>query len=500
MGYEAIRCEKIVKRFPGVVALKGVDFSLNYGEVHVIVGENGAGKSTLVKILTGVLRPDSGTILVKGRRFDYLTPREARRLGVFLTQQEAALYPNLSIKENILLSLRSVKRFMWKNSLDREHLEILDKIGLSADPSVKVRELSVGEQQLLQVAISIILGADILFFDEPTSSLSISEIDSLFKVIRQLKSEGKAIAFITHHLNEVFEIGDRVTVLRDGFKIATKSVGEVDLKELVSLATGKSVEEVYVEKPLRRGEKPVLEIEDLSTKPANARSTSLRSISLKLYEGEILAVLGLLGAGKTELGKAIIGLEERVSGRIKVDGREVNIKSPHDAKKHGIFYLPENRRTEGLVHIMSLKDNIALPSITKISRSGFFRVAPREEAIARRWVERLKITTPSIYTKVESLSGGNQQKVIIAKFLETRPRILIFDEPTIGIDVAAKAEIRGILRELSEQGISILLLTSDIDEAISLADRIAILSKGRIVGVFRRDEIPRSKIMEMLGS
>jgi ribose transport system ATP-binding protein len=497
----AVKAVNLTKTFPGVVALNNIDFDVMYGEVHAVVGQNGAGKSTLVKVLNGIHPPDRGEIYVDGRQVRIRSPADAKRHGITLVHQEIMVYPNLTVAENIFVSKLSRGRasgfVVSKRELDDYASKYLKMVGLDVDPSTKLRDLGVGEQQLVQIARALAEDAKVICLDEPTSALTPGEVERLFSVIRDLKSRGRAIVYITHYIDEVFRIADRVTVLRDGVKVATKRVSETSASEVVSLMLGRSLSEFYAYKPAAEtAGHPLLVVKNLSTQPTRPSEVPLRNISFELMRGEVLGVLGLLGSGKTELAKSLIGMQRVVSGEVWVEGRRVEIRSPLDAARLGIFYLPENRRLEGIVPLMSVKDNILLPSIDLVAR--FVRKSALEEAIAGEWVRRLNIKTPSLYTKVSNLSGGNQQKVVIAKALARRSRILIFDEPTMGIDIGAKVEIRRIIARLSEEGHSIILATSDVDEALTLSDKILVLYKGEVKGYLRRGEVGRDKVVKLM--
>lgn len=499
-----LKTEGIVKKFPGVIALKGIDFDLYRGEIHAIVGQNGAGKSTFVKILNGIYTADQGRIFINGREIKIRKPIDAKRNGITLVHQEITLIPHLSIAENIFLAkIPSINKpiiFLSKKEIESFARKYLELLNLRIDPWIKVKELSVGEQQLVQIARALAENANIICLDEPTSALTPAEVDHLFRILKDLKGSGKSIIFITHHIDEVFRIADRVTILRDGEKIATLEVSKVDPYKIVELMLGREPSQFYItrEKVLREKEKPILVVKNLSTIPEKIRGIGLNNISFELFTGEILGVIGLLGAGKTELGKALIGLEKVVSGEIFIDGKKVSIRNPFDALKHGLYYLPENRRVEGLVLTLTVRENIILSALKRVTKFMGLRDINAEKRIALEWIKKLNIVTPSTETKAMNLSGGNQQKVIIAKALVAKPRILIFDEPTMGIDVGAKVEIRKIVSNLAKQGLSIILMSSDIDEVLALADRILVLYKGSQVALMPNKDLTRDIIMDLM--
>ncbi len=504
MVENVLKAENIVKKFPGVVALDHVTFDLKKGEVHGLVGQNGAGKSTFVKILNGIYNPDEGRIILHGKEVVIKNPMEAKKLGITLVHQEVMLVPHLTVAENILLGKMPLKsKFLvdWAAVFDYTE-KVLKELGANIDPRLKVKELSVGEQKLVQVARALADKAQILCFDEPTTALTPMEKDSLFEVIRRLKNAGKSVIYITHYIDEIFDICDRVTVLRDGKKIATETVSEIKPEEVVKMMLGREVSSFYVAKKKRITEiankKPLLVVNNLSTIPEKAHEVALKNVSFKLYKGEILGVVGLLGAGKSELGKALFGIEKIVTGRIQMKGKDITIKSPLDALKYGILYAPENRQVEGLIPEMSVKENITITTLNEISKFLGIIDMKKEREISLKWVKDLNIVTPSLNAKVSNLSGGNQQKVVIAKILQTKPKIIIFDEPTMGIDVGAKVEIRRIIANLSEQGISVILLSSDVEEVLSLADRIIVMVKGRVTREMVNKGISKDEIISLI--
>ena len=505
---KVLQTKGIVKKFPGTIALKGVDFDLDPGEVHVLVGQNGAGKSTFLKIINGILTPDEGEIYVNGTKVSIESPAKAKKLGITLTHQEATLTPNLTIAEYVFLTTRiSRKSFtLLKNSelveLSKKYLEF---IGLSVNPTTKIKDLRAAEKQLVQVARALAEGSRVICMDEPTSALTKTETLHLFDVVRELKKKGVSVILVTHKIDEVFEIGDRVTVLRDGERVGTFQVQEISSEKLVELMIGKPLTEFYevgvrVRAKAELQAKPLLEVRDLYTTPSLPIEVPLKGISFTLYKGEVLGVVGLLGAGKTELGKALIGMEKITRGEIYVEGKRVKISGPVDARKYGIFYLPEDRNKEGLVLLLPVRDNIVLPSITSISKLRLLRDLRREHEIASQYIRRLRIVTPSPEVRVDNLSGGNKQKVVIAKALETRPKILVLDEPTFGIDIGAKIEIRKLIAELAKGGYGVILLSSDIDEVLALSDRVLVLKDGVQVGLYAREELDRDKLIKLLGA
>jgi ribose transport system ATP-binding protein len=408
--------------------------------------------------------------------------------------------PNLSIAENIFISYFRLSKGVDKKYLIDEAKKYLELVGLKVNPSTKVKDLRIVEQQLIQFARALAENAKIICVDELTSALSPLETKHIFDLMRELKKE-KSFIFITHRIEEVFQIADRVTVLREGMKILTKYITETSLNEVVSAMLGRDPGELYVYKKRNQEiyhSNPILKVVNLTTIPSKASEVQLKNISFDLYKGEILGVTGLLGAGKSELGQALVGMQKIASGKIILEGREIKIKSPKDAKNYGIFYLPEDRRRLGIISLLNIAENIVLPKAIDISKLGILRDIEIENKIADIWIKKLSIYTPSIKFKVGNLSGGNQQKIIVAKALELRPKILIFDEPTFGIDIGTKAEVRKIISSLPLQGFSIILLSSDVDEVLSLSDRIMVLSGGRIVKIMDNINLKREDVIELL--
>ncbi len=428
---------------------------------------------------------------------------DAKKYGITLIHQETMTIPNLSIAENIFISRLKIARYLDIDKLVEEAKKYLEIVGINKDPKTKVKELRVAEQQLVQFARALAEDARIICVDELTSALNPLEVKHVFDVMREFKDKGKSFIFITHRINEVFSIADRITVFRDGFKVLTKNVFDTNPDEVVKAMVGRSMEELYVvkEKKLEKTvEEPILKVVNLTTAPVSYSETPLKNISFELYENEILGVVGLLGAGKTELGKALIGMQKIISGEIYMHGKRVKIRNPIEARKYGIVYLPEDRKKEGVVAPLSVADNILISVLARKSVLSYIREKQKND-IASKWVKELGIVTPSTKSKVINLSGGNQQKVIIARSLEANAKIFIFDEPTFGIDIGAKAEIRRLIKNLVEErkGIAIILLTSDVDEALSLSDKIMILRNGEMVRILPNINLDRDHIVNLLG-
>lgn len=484
-----LEMRQIIKTFPGVLALNKVDFDLKNGEVHILVGENGAGKSTLMKILSGAYRQDSGQIMLDGQYIKIHHPKNAQDLGISTIYQEFNLIPHLSVAANIFLGRepQRVIGFIDRLKLHDNTSQILGELGLAVDPSVQVRRLNVAQQQMVEVAKALVFQAKILIMDEPTSALTSSEIDTLFDTINRIKERGVGIIYISHRLEELFRIGDRVTVLRDGNLVGTYDIGEVDKDELVRLMANRELKEYFPRVNSEAGEK-VLEVSNLNIQ------SKLNNISFYLKRGEILGIAGLLGAGRTELARAIFGVDSIDSGFIKIAGESKNIKSPAIAIKLGIGFLTEDRKNLGLILSLSVKDNISLPNLNNLSRYGLLRRTSEKE-LARKFTDELNIKTPTIYQKVVNLSGGNQQKVVLSKWLAHQTDILIFDEPTRGIDVSSKVEIYNLMNRLKAQGVGIIMISSELLEVQGISDRILVMYAGRIVAEYASGEATQELIL-----
>jgi ribose transport system ATP-binding protein len=481
--------DSITKIYPGVVALNGVSFRVKRGEVHALVGENGAGKSTLIKVLSGAVKPDSGFITVDGKSMSYLEPREAIELGIAVIYQEFNLIPYLTVAENIFLGNEDLKHMLIddRRMINRTR-ETLERLGIEINPKARVRDLSVAYQQMVEIAKAVSKKVDILVMDEPTAPLSKKEVDSLFKLIETLRNQGISIIYISHRLDEVFKVADRVTVLRDGYYIDTLDVERTDKKHLISLMVGREIGEAFPEGGYTQDER-VLEVKHLY-------GQRFKNISLHLNRGEILGIAGLVGAGRSEVGRAIFGADATVSGKIFMDGKEVKINSPKDAIRLGIGLLPEDRKLQGILLKLSVKHNISLAALHLFLRHGLISSRKETRAVIGL-VKSLEVKTPFIDQRTDFLSGGNQQKVVLAKWLATKSKILIFDEPTRGIDVGAKQEIYELMRQLTKNGISIIIISSEMPELIGMSDRIIVLCKGELRGELQGCEATQSKVLEM---
>lgn len=479
-----LRAKRIVKNFGGVKALREVDFDLFSGEVHALVGENGAGKSTLIKILTGVLEPDSGEIEYLGKKVRIRTPREAHEMGIVAVYQEPLIYGHLSVVENIFLGNELKKKngnIDW--SRERKVTEELLR-SLDVDPyfiDEPMGSLSTGLQQLALIAKALNYNAKVIIFDEPTAILTEHEAQRLFSIIHKLKDKGVGIIYISHRLEELPHVADRITIMRDGKVMGNFQMNEVSRSKIVELMAGKALIEEIQRVPPEYTD-VVLEIENLNKKGL------YQDISFKLYRGEILGFSGLVGSGRSEVMQTIFGLIKPDSGKIKVNGRAVNIKDPSIAMKLGIAYIPEDRGTQGLFRALPISFNITIPIVEQLVKIFGMLDNSREEEISKKYLNWLQIKAPSIYTRVNNLSGGNQQKVLLAKWLATDPKILILDEPTRGVDVAVKSQIHSEIVRLAESGLSIIVVSSELPEIIKLSDRVIVMHEGKITGRFDKKE------------
>jgi ribose transport system ATP-binding protein len=480
----------MTKSFPGVRALEDVQLDLRPSEVHALVGENGAGKSTLVKILSGVYQADRGAIWLSGAPVQILNPAHAQVLGISPVHQELQLEPYLSVAENIFLGRQPTGRFgvVDHRRMHREARRLLDSLGVAIDPAAAIESISIAQRQIVAIARAVLSTARVIIFDEPTSALTERETALLFGMITKLRETGIGIIYISHRLEEIFRLCDRVTVLRDGRYIATKSVAETDRLELIGLMIGRDISDLFRKEaaPIRE---TVLEVRRLS------RKGLLHDISFSLRRGEIVGLAGLVGAGRTDLARAIFGDITFDFGEIVVAGKTISRHhSPRRAIAAGIALVPEDRKEQGLVLGLSVRQNISLATLPALSRLAFIG-ASEEERLARSYIELLTIKTPSIDQKALYLSGGNQQRVVLGKWLATQPKVLIVDEPTRGIDVRAKASIHGLLCDLAKQGVAILMISSDLPEILAMSDRILVMHRGRITGELSAREATQEGVM-----
>jgi len=484
----------VSKEFPGVKALNNVHFDLGEGEVHAIVGENGAGKSTLMKILSGIYKKDSGEIIYKGKSVNIPNPFEAQKLGISIIHQELNLMPHLTVAENIFIGREDRFPggiFLNNSKLVSATIELLKELDLNLNPNDIVGELSIAKQQMVEIAKAVSYRGSVIIMDEPTSSLTPAETDALFKIIRSLKAAGKGVVYISHRLEELEKITDRITVLRDGEYVKTLKTSETDIPEVISLMVGRKVEQDQRPQNRSIGKEIVLKVEGLSD------LRLLKDISFDLRKGEILGFAGLMGAGRTELARAIMGADPKSSGRITLNGTEVKIKQPSDAVAAGIGYLSEDRKRFGLLLNQDVTFNVVLSSIPRFSNKFGFLKVKSAAGITRDVIAQLRVRTPSERQFLKNLSGGNQQKVVIAKWLTRDCEVLIFDEPTRGIDVGAKDEIYRLLTGLAEEGKSIIMISSELPEVLRLSDRIAVMCDGRLTGIIDNKDANQNVIMEL---
>lgn len=486
-----LKLEKITKSFPGVIALDNVSFEIKRGEVHVLIGENGAGKSTLMKILSGVYKQDRGRIILDGEEVIFNNPKEAQKSGISIIFQEFSLIPYLNAVENIFLGREIVnKGYLQKKQMASEAQKLLQELGIDIDLKTPVYKLSVAEQQFIEIAKAIAIKAKVLILDEPTATLTNKEIKTLFKMISKLKEKGVTMIYISHHLDEAFEIGDRLSCLRDGRYVGTKAMSEVTKKEIIRMMVGRDIADTY---PARKNK---LQPDDFILEVVNLqRKNHSNKLSFNLRRGEILGVAGLVGSGRTEMIRALIGADPVEYKEVYMEGKRIKLNSPQEALANGIGLIPEDRKSQGLVLGMSVGRNTSLASLPKfLKKTGFISKKKEEASVAQR-IRELGIKTVNADVLVRSLSGGNQQKVVLGKWLNTDCKVLIFDEPTRGIDVGAKAEIYKLMRELTESGISIIMISSELPEVIGMSDRILVMCQGRIITEMPAESATQEKIM-----
>jgi len=494
IGETILEMKKICKSFPGVKALDNISFELKAGEVHALIGENGAGKSTLMKVLAGVYQADSGKIIFKDKPLKFNSPSQAQKMGVSTVYQEFNLISKMTVAENLFLGEEEIfykfPLFIGKKEMFKQTAKILEDFNLDIPPGTVIEKLSVAQQQLIEITKAINRKANILILDEPTSALSAEEINLLFSIIKRIKNRGIAIVYISHKLEEISRLADRITVLRDGKKIRTAKRSEVTQSQLIQMMIGRELKQLFPKEEVKVGEE-ILRLEHITHFPKK-----LFDINLKLRRGEILGIFGLMGAGKSELAQTLFGATGPVSeGKIYINKEEKKISSIQDAIRGGIGLIPEERRAQGLILTLSMAKNITISFLEKIMRKGFISY-PKEKEIANFYKEKLNISTPSTNTLISSLSGGNQQKVVIARWLFRQSQIFICDEPTRGIDVGAKIEVYKLLTELVRQGAEVLFISSELPEILGLSDRIIVLHKGHIKGELSRKEATQENVIK----
>jgi ribose transport system ATP-binding protein len=481
--------ENITKKYPGVLALNNVSIDFLEGEVHALLGENGAGKSTLIKAVAGAIDVDAGIIKINGHAYSKMTPALSRSLGIEVIYQEFNLVPTLSCSENIMMGENVGSHIFFNSKLvDAKAADVLKQFAIAIDPKKLVQELSIADQQIIEIAKAVSKNLKILIMDEPSAPLSVSEVEVMFDIIKRLKQKGVTIIYISHRLEEVFRISDRVTVMRDGCYITTKNTKETNRQELIKLMVGRELKESYPPRKNPPGE-ITMEVKDLS-------GNGDRNISFSVRKGEILGISGLVGAGRTELAMLLFGAVPAEKGEIILNGRPAKINKPLDAIQHKIGFLTEDRKGQGLFLDMAVKWNISFPIVKKLSKYGVVNTK-KEDEIAKRFKERIDIKTPSLSQQVINLSGGNQQKVVLAKSLAAESDILIFDEPTRGIDVGAKQEIYQLMTELADNGIAILMISSDLEELLGMSDRIIVLCEGELAGEVSSDQFEQHYILDL---
>ena len=483
-----LRLEHITKTYPGVTALDDVSLSFEQGEVHAILGENGAGKSTLIKIITGAISPDpGGKILFDDQEYDRMTPALSAENGVAVIYQDINLVTPMTVAENIYMGKKFGKIYS-KRRLNAMAKELFEEYGLDLDPAMAVEKLSPAMQQMVEIARAISNHCKIMIMDEPTAPLAAHEVETLFNIIRKLKSQNVTVIYISHRMEEVFEITERISVLRDGTYVKTINTADTNRQELVNLMVGRELKESFPSRKAERGA-VVLETRELT-------GNSVENISFQLHKGEILGFAGLVGSGRSETMELICGAKKVQSGEILLNGKSVKIKSPADAIQKGIGLIPEDRKEQGVILFNTVQFNTSLSSLHKLTKLGFIN-GRKNAALAEEYREELRIKVPSVKQMVVNLSGGNQQKVVLAKTLAADPDIIIFDEPTKGIDVGAKQEIYNLMNKLAEEGKAIIMISSDMEEILGMSDRILVLHEGRLSGELQRDEFSQEAVLEL---
>ena len=494
-----LEVRRVTKRFPGVLALDDVSFELRPGEVHALVGENGAGKSTLIKVITGVYRPDEGQVLFNGEEVSFADPRESQAAGISTIYQEINLIPLLSVAQNVFLGRepRNSLGLIDKASMNRAAAEILERYGIQADVTAPLRSLGLGVQQMVAIARAISVDARVVIMDEPTSSLEAREVETLFGVIGQLREEGVGVIYVSHRLEELYEICDRVTVLRDGRVAHTGELSDLSRLQLIAHMLGRELAEVEKEGATGFGEEHETAREPILVAQGLTQHPRLREVSLDVRPGEVVGLAGLLGAGRSETAKAIFGAEPLDSGSVRMEGKDIKTGSPGAAIKAGIAFLPEDRKLEGIIPDLSVKENIVAAAMPRLARAGMVSEKAQAELV-EEFMQSLGIKASSPDQPVRELSGGNQQKVLLARWLCMNPKVLILDEPTRGIDVGAKAEIQKLVDDLAVKGLGVILISSELEEITEGSDRVVALREGTVVGSLSEEEITEGNLMEML--
>lgn len=493
MNEVIVSMQGISKSFPGVKALDDVHFELRSGEVMALLGENGAGKSTLVKILSGVYTRDSGTLEIFGKQYGDLNTKLAQEVGVAIIHQELNMCPHLTVAENMFLGREIVNGFITDTRrMEKEAAKILSDLNIEIDPSEMVGNLAVSKQQMVEIAKALSVKAKILIMDEPTSALTANEIRELFRIIKQLRAEGCGIVYISHRLDELHHIVDRVTIMRDGHYITSCNFEDTTMDEIISNMVGREIKEKFPRVQCQKGKK-IFEVKNLNA------GKMVKNVNLEAYEGEIIGIAGLMGAGRTETTRAIFGADPKSSGEIYLDGKAVTIRNPEDAIQAGIVLVPEDRRKDGLCTKLPIRENISLPNLDRKVLCNQVGVIDfeQENVMCNNVADNLKIKTASLEIDAGSLSGGNQQKIVVGKWLARESRVVIFDEPTRGIDVAAKVEIYNLMNQLKQQGIAVIFISSELPEILGIADRIIVMCDGRVVGEVMAEETTQEEILTL---
>ena len=496
---QLLQMRGISKAFPGVQALDNVDFELKAGEVMALVGENGAGKSTLIKALAGAQLADEGEIYIDGELVEIATPRHARELGISVIYQELELAEKLSVAENIFVGREFRNRFglVDYRTMNRRARALLDELHIDVDPRTEVRRLSIAHKQMVEIARALSMDARIIVMDEPTSSLPtttvsgmLNEVEILLRLIERLRARGKSIVYISHRLNEIFEISDRITTLRDGRLVGVTRAADTDPDKVVSMMVGRELKDLYGIRQKREIGRTILAVKDLSRKGKHG------PISFEVRAGEIVGVAGLIGAGRTEMALTLFGVYPSDSGEVRIEDQPVAINSPRHAIQHGIGYVPEDRKMQGLFLKKSVRDNISAAISGDISQWGFLQ-REKDRSLAQRYIDELKIRTPGMEQQTKNLSGGNQQKVVLAKWMVSNPKVLVLDEPTRGVDVGAKAEIYSLMHELVAQGLAVVMISSELPEILGMSDRVVVMREGKYAGELPRAEANEESVMAL---
>lgn len=482
-----LEIKNVTKRYPGVIALNQVSFSVKEGEIHSLVGENGAGKSTLIKTITGAIVPDEGEIIYQGKKYTELTPILSSEIGIEAIYQEFNLAPELTVEENIYMGTKVNKGlFIDRKKLTSKTMEILNSLNADIRPNTRIKDLTVAYMQLVEISKALAKNVKLLIMDEPTAPLTENEVEILFQLVRNLKEKGVSIIYISHRMDEIFELSDSITIMRDGEVIKTVAVTDITKNQLIYDMVGRELTETYPKRTAECGE-TILEIKNLC-------GLSNKETSFCIHAGEIVGLAGLVGAGRTEIARLIIGADKKISGDVYIKGKKVEIRSPKDAIEKGIAYVSEDRKNQGVLLKLSIRWNITLPILKRLSR--FMFIDRREEnSCVEKYKNMLRIKTPSVNQLVGNLSGGNQQKVAVAKWLASESKILILDEPTRGIDVGAKQEIYELINHLTEEGLGILMISSEMEEIMGMSDRMLVMAEGEIVGELSKQEFSQDKIM-----